>query len=294
MSGQGLLDGALLQKLDRLVLASRRRLGRLDKGERRSSRKGSSLEFVDHRPYAWGDDLRQVDWNLYGRSGSLFVKLFEEEEVLTTHILLDVSRSMDWGNPNKLEYGRRLAAALGYIALAGYDRAAVGTLSDGSWGESFGPVWGRRHVVPLFTFLSSSKPGGQTDLAAAVTRYLERRPAPGVAVLISDLLSPTAEGGIKRLVARQHEVIVLHLLSPEEESPQVGEGLRLIDRESGSTLDVYLDQRAIDLYRERLAEWTATLQRFCARRGAVYLRLSTGLPLEQAFFAVLRRRGVLR
>ncbi len=294
MSGQDLLDSALLQKLDRLVLVSRRRLGRTNKGERRSTRKGTSLEFVDYRPYAIGDDPRQVDWNLYGRTGSLFVKLFEEEEVLTTHILLDVSRSMDWGDPNKLDYGRRLAAALGYIALAGYDRAAVTTISDGWKGETFGPAWGRRHVTPMFAFLAKGTPGGQTDLATAVARYLERRPTPGVAVLISDLLSPTAEGGIKHLVARQHEVIVLHLLAPEEESPQVGEGLRLIDKESGSALEVYLDQRAIALYRERLAEWTAALQRFCSRHGAVYLRLSSGLPLEQAFFAVLKRRGVLR
>jgi len=289
-----LLDSALLQKLDRLALASRRHLGRGNKGERRSTRKGTSLEFVDYRHYASGDDPRQVDWNLYGRSGSLFVKVFEEEEVLTTHVLLDTSASMDWGNPNKLDYGRRLAGALSYIALAAYDRAMVALIDDGHTSAAFGPAWGRRRVAHMFSFLANSRASGQTDLGAATTRYLERQPSPGVVVLISDLLSPTAEAGIKRLVTHQHQVVVLHLLAPEEETPAAGEGLRLVDRETGRGVEVFLDQQAIDLYTQRLADWSAALQRFCSRHGAVYLRLSSALPLEQALFGAMQRRGVLQ
>ena len=294
MKSEELLDSSLLQKLDRLALASRRHLGRGNKGERRSTRKGSSLEFVDYRHYTSGDDPRQVDWNLYGRTGSLFVKLFEEEEVLTTHVLLDTSASMDWGNPNKLDYGRRLAGALGYIALAGYDRAMVGLIGDGQATTTFGPVWGRRRVAAMLSFLAGSKAGGQTDLGLATARYLERQPTPGVVILVSDLLSPTAETGIKHLVTHQHQVVVLHLLAPEEENPPAGEGLRLVDKETGRGVEVFLDQQAIDLYTQRLVDWSAALQRTCSRYGAVYLRLSSALPLEQALFGSLQRRGVLQ
>lgn len=294
MSEQGLFDSSFLNKLDRLALISRRRVARYGKGERRSTRKGSSLEFVDYRHYSAGDDPRQVDWNAYGRSGNLFVKLFEDEEVLTVHFLLDVSRSMDWGQPNKLEYGRRLAGALGYIALTGLDRIAAATISDGEGRESFGPAWGRRQIIPFFAFLENSKPRGQTDLAAALGRYVQAQPRPGLAILISDLLSPSVEAGIKRLVAQHYEVAVLHLVAPQEQTPPTGEGLRLVDRETGHAVEVYLDQRALVLYQQRFAEWGAALQHFCSRHDVLYQRLDSAVPLEQALFGLLQRRGILR
>jgi uncharacterized protein (DUF58 family) len=294
LNGHDLLDANLLHKLDRLSLASRRRLGRLNKGERRSQQKGASLEFVDYRRYVPGDDPRQVDWNLYGRSGALFVKQFEAEEVLSTHLLLDSSRSMDWGTPNKLEYGRRLAAALGYLSLASYDRLGVGIIGDGRSEETFGPAWGPKKVGALFAFLAGGRPAGQTDLGTAIARYFQQHKGAGVTVLISDLLSPSAEAAVKRLATLRHEVVVLHVLAPEEELPAADEGLRLVDRETGQSVEVYLDQRAIELYRERLAEWSAALQRLCSRQGAVYLRLSSATPLEQAIYGVLKQRGVLQ
>src|SRR5215207_6082338 len=145
MAEQTLLEGAFLERLERLSLVTRRRVSGQGKGDRRSIRKGTSIEFVDYRHYTPGDDPRQVDWNIYRRSGNLYVKQFEEEEVLTAHILVDASRSMDWGSPAKADFAARLAAALGYVILAGSSRLVVGTLA-GDTAKTFGPAWGRAQL----------------------------------------------------------------------------------------------------------------------------------------------------
>src|SRR5215207_1577561 len=124
------VDSGLLDRLERLAIVSRHRLMGHGKGDRRSIRRGTSIEFVDYRHYVPGDDPRQVDWNIYGRSGSLFVKMFEEEEVLTVHLLLDGSSSMDWGTPSKADFARKLAATLGYVALSGSGRIQASVLNN--------------------------------------------------------------------------------------------------------------------------------------------------------------------
>src|ERR671936_278356 len=146
-----LLDGALARRLERLTLVSRKRLIGQGQGDRRSLRKGSSLEFADYRHYVEGDDPARVDWNIYSRTDTLFVRLYEEEEVLNVHLLVDASRSMDWGEPSKLRYARRLAAALGYVALNASNRLFVWPLTTGSKG--FGPAWGRARTTPLLRYL---------------------------------------------------------------------------------------------------------------------------------------------
>jgi uncharacterized protein (DUF58 family) len=280
------------ERLDRLSLVSRRRLLGFGKGDRRSLRRGTSLEFVDYRPYTSGDDPRQVDWNIYGRSGALFVKLFEEEEVLTVHLLVDTSRSMDWGSSNKLLFARRLAAALGYIVLAGSSRLLVTTLS-GATATTFGPAWGRRQLAGLVDFLTRDRPHGETDLDAALESYA-RRAESGQSVLISDLLTPKFEQGIRRLLDRRHEVTVLHVLAPEEVHPPMAGDLTLVDRETGDEVAITLSQEALDRYEERFRTWTHAIESFCSRHGVVYQRIQTSERLEVVLFDHLRRRGVLR
>src|ERR671928_297554 len=146
-----LLEGALPGGRERLSLVSRRGLVGKGGGDRRSLRKGSSLEFADYRHYVEGDDPARVDWNIYSRTDTLFVRLYEEEEVLNVHLLVDASRSMDWGEPHKLRYARRLAAALGYVALNAANRLFVWPLSASS--TSFGPAWGRGRAGPMLRFL---------------------------------------------------------------------------------------------------------------------------------------------
>src|SRR5918912_99210 len=155
-----LLDGTVARRLERLQLVSRRRLAGHGQGERRSLSKGASLEFADYRHYVEGDDPARVDWNIYSRTDGLFVRLYEEEEVLNVHLLVDASRSMDWGEPSKLRYVRRLAAALGYVALNAANRLYVWPLSASA--STFGPAWGRGRASAMLTFIDEFRPAQTT------------------------------------------------------------------------------------------------------------------------------------
>jgi uncharacterized protein (DUF58 family) len=289
-----ILDPVLLRRLERLTLINRRRLASSNKGERRSVRRGSSLEFVDYRQYTPGDDLRQIDWNVYGRHNNLVLKLFEDEEVLAVHLLVDGSRSMDWGAPNKLAYARQVAAALGYVALAGYD--TVDVLQFGAAGpEHFGPGRGRSGVAGLFRFLAAeNQPATHTDLDGALRGFAARPRSPGLVLLFSDLLDPAGyQRALVRLRQQRHEVLLFHVLCPEELRPTVEGDLRLVDRESGEAMEVTVDRRALEAYGERLTAWLVEIGDFCRRHGIGYQQLDTSRPLPQLLFRDLRERGVL-
>jgi uncharacterized protein (DUF58 family) len=299
---QTLLDSTFARRLERLTLVSRKRLIGQGQGDRRSLRKGSSLEFADYRHYVEGDDPARVDWNIFSRTDTLFVRLYEEEEVLNVHLLVDASRSMDWGEPSKLRYARRVAAALGYVALNASNRLFVWPLQASS--TSFGPVWGRGRAGSMLNFVEEFKPAQNTtpvvfgtpasapDLDQSLVSFTNR--GGGLVVLFSDLLSPTWEKALSRLASRSSEVVVLHTLSPQELRPTLGGDVRLIDRESGAAVSVTLNNDAIRLYGQRLADWQRTIESFCARHGMGYVPVDTATPLETLVFEVLRRRGVVR
>jgi uncharacterized protein (DUF58 family) len=296
-----LLDGQLARRLERLTLVSRRRIISQGQGDRRSLRKGSSLEFADYRHYVEGDDPARVDWNIYSRTDTLFVRLYEEEEVLNVHVLVDASRSMEWGEPAKLRYARRLAAALGYVALNASNRVYMWPLNATS--TSFGPAWGRARAGPMLTFLDDFRTtqavtplvagmGAPPDLEQSLNSFTSR--AAGLVVLLSDLLSPSWERALGRLSGRSSDVVVLHILAPQELRPTLGGDVRLIDRETGSSVSVTLNNDAIRLYGQRLDEWRMQVESFCARHGMCYVAVDTAVPLETMVFDVLRRRGVVR
>ena len=298
---QTLLNGDVARRLERLQLVSRRRLAGQGQGDRRSLRKGSSLEFADYRHYVEGDDPARVDWNIYSRTDALFVRLYEEEEVLNVHLLVDASRSMDWGEPGKLAYTRRLAAALGYVALNASNRLYVWPLSASE--VSFGPAWGRGRASAMLRFLEdvacaqSSTPmppdlEPAPDLEQSLATFSSR--AGGLTVLMSDLLSPSWERALGRLASRQGDVVVLHVLSPQELRPELGGDVRLIDRETGAAVPVTLNTDAIRLYGQRLAEWRQRVESFCSRHTMAYVPIDTAVPVETFVFDVLRRRGVVR
>lgn len=298
-----LIDAPLARRLERLNLVSRRRLIGQGQGDRRSLRKGSSLEFADYRHYVEGDDPSRVDWNIYGRTDSLFVRVYEEEEVLNLHLVVDASRSMDWGEPNKLRYVQRVAAALGYVALNASNRLFVWPLTAA--GTSFGPAWGRRRAGSLITFLDGVKPAQSATPEAHLqtpappdidqslaSAYTSR--ASGLTVLLSDLLSPTWEKALFRLASRPGEVVVLHTLSPQELAPALGGDVQLIDRESGARVPLTLNNDAIRIYAQRLAEWRGRVDSFCSTHGLTYVPVNTAEPLEALIFDTLRRRKVVR
>lgn len=295
-----LLEETLRRKLDRLALvATRIRAGSM-KGERRSKNRGTSIEFADYRNYTPGDDLRRLDWNVYARLERLYLKLFEDEEDLAVHVLLDASASMNWpqdedqAGAQKITYARRLFAALAYIGLSDNDRVMLSTLHDRG-GEAFGPSRGRGQVLPMLRYAHDIRASGVTDLNAMLRDYAMRQPRPGLCFVISDFFSPTGYvEGLNALLAKGHEVIVLHVLSRDEVEPPLAGDLRLIDVETGQAQEVSIDATMRQMYVERVEAWQHDIRAECSRRGVKYLPLITDMPLEKVILYEMRRMGIVK
>jgi uncharacterized protein (DUF58 family) len=279
-----------LAQLERLSLLSRRTFRGSVKGERRSPRRGHSVEFADYRAYGHGDDLRYVDWNIYGRLDRLHVKLFVDEEDLCLHLLVDASASMGFGAPSKLDYAVRLAAALGFVGLVNHERVGLGILRE-RVAEGWPPTRGRSQVLPMMDFLTDVKPSGGTSLDDGLSNYAKRARESGLVVIVSDLLDPAGyERGIRALLERRFDVHVLHLLDPEEMNPTLGGDMRLIDSETGELRDLTVDAEALRDYRERLRVFLERAETFCRAHEIGYHRVVTDTPVEAFVVAQLRGR----
>jgi uncharacterized protein (DUF58 family) len=291
-----LFDEPFLRRLERLAILSRRAMAGQLQGERRSPKRGQSVEFADFRPYAPGDDFRRIDWNAYARLERFFIKLFIEEEDLTVHQLVDTSRSMDWGEPNKLWYAVRAAGALGYVALAGLDRVTVTACGDVVNGSAhyFPPRRGKRQALTLFSFLQTLVAGGRTDLAPRLRAYATAAVQPGPLILFSDLLDDGWADGLRALASRGFEVTVLHILAPDEVNPDLTGDLKLLDSETDAEVEITADYDLLQRYRDGLAAWQEELRRFCGARGMHYVPVETSVPFDELLFAWLRQRGVLK
>jgi uncharacterized protein (DUF58 family) len=291
-----ILEPEFLAQLDHLVLVARRARAGQIQGERRSPNRGGSIEFADFRTYAPGDDFRQIDWNAYARMERLFLKLFVAEEDLTVHLLLDASQSMAFGKPEKWTYARRLAASLGYVALVGMDRLTGAALANGgpANGLPLRPMRGKRRALAWFNWLSELETGGELEPGTAMHDYLARARHPGLLLLVSDLLGPGWESGLRVLASRRYEVVILHVLSPQEISPPLEGDVRLVDSETQAAVEITADYDLLQSYRARLAVWQDHLRQTCAAMGAHYVFFDTTLPLENLIVAYLRRHDVIR
>ena len=289
-----LLDSDTMKRLEQLTLVSRKMATGKRKGERRTRHRGASTDFADYRNYVAGDDLRFLDWKIYGRLERLFIKLFLEEEDLRVHLLIDASPSMQFGDPDKFLYARRTAAALGYICLARMD-----CLSARSFGErlleSYGPRRGKVNSGTFFRFLSSLRPAEQTHLSACLKTFAQASGRRGVAVVISDFYDFEGyEEGLRHLIAADFEVLAVHVLSHEELHPAVQGDIRLVDSEVGLTTDVSIGRSLLKSYERTLDAFCGGLKDYIVSRGGSYLLTSTRMPFERLILEVLRRRGILR
>jgi uncharacterized protein (DUF58 family) len=291
---QPLLDPQFLARLEQLELVSRKIfLGRL-KGERRSKRKGQSVEFADYRNYVVGDDLRHLDWNLFARLDRLFIRLFLEEEDLHFYILIDNSLSMDFGTPTKLHYARQVAAALAFIGLVNMDRVVIEAFND-RLTQSMPPARGRRSLWRVLDFLQKLEPAGPSDLGKALRDFSLRSSGKGIVVLLSDLMDKGGyENALRYLVARQLDIYVIQILSQEEIEPEIVGDLKLVDCEDADEAEITVSGPLLKKYKQNLAAYQAALHQFCARRGVNYLFTSNQVPFDKLVFSYLRRRGLLK
>src|SRR5436853_1214421 len=183
-----LLTADLLRRLEQFQLLAQRRAKSAAKGERRSKARGQSVEFADHRNYVPGDDFRYLDWNLFGRLDKLFLKLYEEERELPVRIFLDASESMNFGTPRKVDFAKQIAAAVGYVALCGFDRVSVNVFPDDSEQAVFRgalrAVRGRKSSLQFFQNLNQVQPKGSADLNDSLRRGAMQARSAGVAVVL--------------------------------------------------------------------------------------------------------------
>jgi len=289
---QAFFTSEFLAQLERLSLLSRRIFRGRVKGERRNLRRGHSVEFCAYRAYGVGDDLRYVDWYIYGRLDRLHVKLFVDEEDLCLHLIVDASASMNFGSPTKLDSARRIAAALGFVGLVNLERVGVGALRD-RVAEGWPPTRGRNQVPNLLDFLDRVEPSGGTSLNEGLANYAARSRQSGLAVILSDLLDPAGyESGVRALLERRFDVHLVHVLSPEEMNPELAGDLRLVDSETGEMRELSMDGDAVRAYRERLRQFLDRAETFCRTKEIGYHRIASDAPIEEFVLAQLRGRVV--
>jgi uncharacterized protein (DUF58 family) len=293
-------DEKTLRKLNKLSLvASRVRAGQM-KGERRSVRRGTSIEFADYRNYTRGDDLRRLDWNVFARLERPFIKLFEEEEDLAVYLLLDASASMDWpregdADHHKFTFAQRLIAGLAYISLGTGDRLQVASLGGRRMNALWGPSRGRGYTLGLLDFIGGLEAGNAIDLNTALRDYAIRATRPGLCMIVSDLMSSTGyQDGLATLQSRGHEIALIHTLSPDEVNPPLTGDLQLLDIESNVTQDVSIDAGMRDLYMNRLLAWRDEIGAYCLKRGIYYATVETSTAWDELILYDLRRLGLVK
>ena len=288
-----LLTPDLLRRLEQFQLLAARRAKSSARGERRSRARGQSVEFADYRNYVAGDDLRYLDWNLYGRLERLFLKLYEEERELPVRIFLDASESMNFGEPRKFDFARQVAAAVGYVALCGFDRVSVVTFGENP--DNLLPagalrsVRGRKSSLQFFQNLSQLSAKGAANLNDALRRgALEARQA-GLAIVLSDFLDPAGyEKGLNALVGRGFQVNAIQVLSPDELAPVTFGDLRLVDSETGAEQEVTFGKFRLHAYQQTVQNFLQRLREFCQSRGIHFFSVSSAAKLEELLLKQLR------
>jgi uncharacterized protein (DUF58 family) len=289
-----LLDPQFLARLEQLELVSRKIfLGRM-KGERRSKKKGQSVEFADYRNYVIGDDLRFLDWNLFARLERLFIRLFMEEEDLHFYVLLDNSLSMDFGNPTKLLYAKQVAAALAFIGLVNMDRVVVEVFND-RLTQSLPPVRGKRSLWRVLDFLQKLAPAGPSNLKQALRTFSLKSSGKGIVVVLSDFMDKGGyEDALRYLVARQMDIYAIQILSQEEIEPEIVGDLKLVDIEDEDEAEITVSAPLLKRYKQNLAAYRAALNDWCNRRGVAYLFTSNQVPFDRLVLSYLRQRGLVK
>ena len=290
---KSLLDPAFMARLDQLDVMSRKMLAGKMKGERRSKRRGQSVEFADYRNYSIGDDLRFIDWNIYARLDKLFLKLFLEEEDLALYVLLDVSKSCDFGNPNKALYIKKVAAALGYIGLVNYNRLSIVAMADGVVAET-GAMRGRRRVAQMIDFVQKLQPAGASHFTDSCRKFALQHRHKGVCLVLSDFfIKEGFEAGLRYVAGGKYDLFCVQVLSPQEIDPDLQGDLKLRDMEDDDMAEVSITQPLVKQYKANLNAYCLALKQFVTRRGGTYLFTSTAVPFDTLVLNYLRERGLL-
>ncbi|MBI4641572.1 MAG: DUF58 domain-containing protein [Candidatus Tectomicrobia bacterium] len=289
-----LFDSSFLKKLEFLKFVSKRAYRGKIRGEHSTQKRGMSLEFSDYRNYQDGDDYKYVDWNVYSRLDKLFLKIFTAEEDLTIHLLLDTSRSMAFGTPPKIDYARKVAAALGFIGLTALDRLAIASFSS-KLGQIFAPRRSRNYLTAMFEFFNRIECDGETDFSKSLADYALSSKRLGKVVVISDFYDEKGlEKGLDALKFRKFDIALVHIVDEEEINPRLSGSVRLVDIETGVMRDLSITRGVLERYYETLEAFFQRLETYCMKSGIEYFRASTIIPFEDLVLRHLRQGSLIK
>ena len=286
-------DDQFMRKLEYLAIVSKRFAGQF-KAERRARKLGSGLEFADYRGYVPGDDFRYLDWKTYLRLDKLLLRLYEEEEDLPIYMFIDSSRSMNYGNPSKLDYARKVAAALCYIGLANLDRVTVVGYADGVKRE-LSPQRGKHQIFKVFQFLAELESSGETNAKEAFKVFCTGKRRRGLAVVISDFFDPNGfDNGLNMLRYYRHDIFALQVIAHEEIDPLIRGQLQLVDSEDNTSREVTVTADLLDAYMREMGEYCEEIRRYAVKYQLGYVRTLTNFPFEDLILEVFRQGRFLK
>jgi hypothetical protein len=291
---ESFIDEKFLRRLEKLKILAQKGIRGAERGEQISWRSGSSLEFLDYRKYQLGDDIRYVDWNVYGRLDKLFIKLFRAEENQTIHILLDTSRSMRLGNPSKELYAKKIAAALSYVSLANLDRVRVSSFGT-RINQSMAPARSRMSYSKVLNFLLALETSGATHFNASLAEYAAISKQRGIVIILSDVLDPRGfKEGLEALSYGRFNIALLQILEGEELDPQSTGNLLLKEVETSASRRISVDANLLTLYRTRAREYVDEIREFCLGKGIDYFLCDTRIAFEDFLLEYLAKGRLFR
>jgi len=293
MESAPILNREFLEKLERLTLHWQKSFAGLVGGHNRSRFAGAGQEFLDHRNFHHGDDLRAVNWRAYLRLEKLFLKMFQVEPRVPVRLLVDTSESMTAGGSDKFDYARRLAGALCYVGMVRLDSIEIHTFSD-RLGRRFLCTGGRHRFGPVLECLGAMEAGGRTDFFAVVREFISAYSQRGLIIAISDFLDDQGcERALQYLADFGHELMVVQIWSEEDRTPPWDGDLELQDAETGGHMKVQFDQSARVRYTQAFDAYADSIQKLALRSGGRYVGVSTAQLVEEVMFGPLvRSRGV--
>jgi uncharacterized protein (DUF58 family) len=293
MPADPLLETALLEKLERLTIHWQKSLPGLVGGHNTSRFAGPGQEFLDHRNFHHGDDLRAVNWRVYLRLEKLFLKMFQLEPRIPVRMLIDTSRSMLTGEKSKFDYARKLAGALCYVGLVRLDSICLQPFSS-KLSDAFIASGGRHRFQPAVNFLSAIKPQGKTSFLQVARDFVSTYPQRGLLLVISDFLDDAeCEKPLQFLSDFGHELILLHVWASEDREPPWEGELELEDAETGQLAELSFDSDARAMYTAAFDEFSQNLRRVALRNNGRYVGLPTDVPVDEAIFGPLVRAGAV-
>ncbi len=289
-----MLSTEFLAQLEQLRIQCKQPFRGKYRGDRRSLNRGTGVEFADYRQYEHGDDLRYLDWNIYARLDKLFIKMFQTDQELAVSILIDKSQSMKFGEPTKIDYGKRIAAALAYVALANSDRVTLYTFAE-RLSSVLPTLYGKSQYYRIHKGLNTIESSGTTNITESLKQFALSQQKSGVVIILSDFLDTAGyTKGINSLIGRGFALTIIHIQCSEEiEPPPQGEW-QLEDVETGETKEITINEETITHYQNQQQDYCESIHNYCKQRGIGYVRINTDVDFESLILNNLQRIGFIK